>query len=183
MKEKQIGTGQVERLRDKLFKLSNEILNIKIESENSKEPGGYIFKLFGKAGVSLLFDVCFNMIRTYIKLYVLVLQINEDTIDILQRLLSCLVEYSKGFKQSPKGIGLQALLDFLQIAYSSSAPDLRERVNRAYKVYIQYEPKKREKVNEAKRKRGRNSKTKMEGEEDAENRKIINFWCFSAEFG
>lgn len=114
---------------------------------------------------------------------VLFQQINEGAIETLQKLFSYLVEYSKGFKKSPKGMGLQALLDFLQIAYSSSAPDLRDRVNRAYKVHLQSEPEKKKNVNETKRKREKNSKYKIEREEEYENRKIINFWCFSAEFG
>lgn len=116
-------------------------------------------------------------------LYVFVLQINENTIDILQKLYVYLIEYSRGKKKCPKGIGLQALLDFLQIAYSSSAPDLRDRVNRAYKVFIQYEPEKKNNDTDNKRKRTKKSKANEESEENDKNRKIINFWCFSAEFG
>lgn len=120
-------------------------------------------------------------------MFVFILQINEDTIEILQKLIAYLVEYSRLVpnKKCPKGIGLHALLDFLQIAYSSSAPDLRERVNRAYKVNIQYEPKKKknESENENKRKRTGKPKAMEDREVDVEQRKIINFWCFSAEFG
>lgn len=113
-----------------------------------------------------------------------ILQINEDTIEILQKLSAYLVEYSRlVVKKCPKGIGLHALLDFLQVAYSSSAPDLRERVNRAYKVNIQYEPKKKKNENENKRKRTGKPKAMEDREDDVEKRKIINFWCFSAEFG
>lgn len=108
---------------------------------------------------------------------------NKDTIETLQKLMAYLVEYSRGVAKCPKGIGLQAVLDFLQTSYSSSAPDLRERVNRAYKVYIQYEPEKKKNENENKRKRSKKSNAKEDGEEDVKNRKIINFWCFSAEFG
>lgn len=116
-------------------------------------------------------------------MHLFVLQINEDTVETLKMLIAYLVEYSKGVAKCPKGIGLQAVLNFLQISYSSSAPDLRERVNRAYKVYIQYEPEKKKNENEIKRKRSQTSNAKEDGEEDVKNRKIINFWCFSAEFG
>lgn len=116
-------------------------------------------------------------------MYLFVLQISEDAIDVLQKLVAYLIEYSKGRRHCQKGIGLKALSNFLQVAYSSAAPELRERVNRAYKVYIQYEPEKPEQENENKRKKGKKSNPTEQNEEDVKNRKIINFWCFSAEFG
>lgn len=68
-----MSTGELMRLRKKLIKLSNEILNIEFESENCEDsyPGGYIFELFKKAGVSVIFDDIFACIR-YVQYFVCV---------------------------------------------------------------------------------------------------------------
>lgn len=83
-------------------------------------------------------------------------------------MLQDMIEFLVGLprKQRSKGIGLQAMLEFLQIAFATSAEKLRHKVKTSYKVHITQEPKKQ---------RDKNGQEKK--------LKIMNFWCFSAAFG
>lgn len=75
-------------------------------------------------------------------------------------------------QKCPEGIGLRSLLSFLRVAFSSSAPHLRDRVIRSYKIYIEREADKN---------------TTLDGativEKSHPRAKIINVWCFSPAFG
>lgn len=75
-------------------------------------------------------------------------------------------------QKCPNGTGLRALSSFLRVVFSSSAPHLRDRVNRCYKIYIEREQEKQ---------------TVVDGSANIEKphpkAKIINVWCFSAAFG
>lgn len=79
-----------------------------------------------------------------------------------------------------RGAGLQYMSDFLTIVFSSSEQGFRERVNRCYKVYVEYEqtkPARGSKVSESgwiQPKAVLNSKTTA---------KVISYWCFSPGFG
>lgn len=68
--------------------------------------------------------------------------------------------------------GLRAVKAFLQIVFSSSAPNLRKEVIRCYKVYIEREPQSQSQPSTSKTKKMHN-----------ENAKIVHFWCFSPRFG
>lgn len=59
--ERKCSIGEVTRLRHEVLKLNNEILNIKVKDKIHEDsyPGGYIFELFKKAGVSVIFGDLF----------------------------------------------------------------------------------------------------------------------------
>lgn len=102
--------------------------------------------------------------------------------DHLHQLIGALVNVSRKqllvtengivVQKCPSGIGLRAISSFLRVVFSSSAPHLRDRVNRCYKIFIEREPDKQ---------------TIVDGVETTEKphpkAKIINVWCFSAAFG
>lgn len=111
-------------------------------------------------------------------------------IDVLQKLIGILVvesqkrslitengagviQSSSSKKNCPSGIGLRALSSFLRIVFSCSAPQLRDRVNRCYKIYIEREPNKL----------ANNVNGSQTVERSHQKAKIINVWCFSAAFG
>lgn len=79
-----------------------------------------------------------------------------------------------------RGAGLQNMNEFLQIVFSSSGEDLRKRMERCYKVYIEAEPPKQtrgSRMDESgwvQTKGGQKTKTTA---------KIVSFWCFSPGFG
>lgn len=84
-------------------------------------------------------------------------------------MIALLIDKSRKHKKCPTGLGLQAIRELLQIAFASSAENLREKVNRCYKIYITEEPQKPS-----------SSKSKQVHDKSL---KVVNFWCFSAGFG
>lgn len=79
-----------------------------------------------------------------------------------------------------RGTGLQHMHEFLQIVFSSSSDDLRKRMDRCYKVYIEQEqqkPTRGAKTNEG---GWIQPKTTIKSKSCA---KTVSFWCFSPGFG
>lgn len=109
-----------------------------------------------------------NFMSYYIPTYYK-FQINENTheslVDLLNDVIACMIELSS--KKRKYVTGLRAVLGFLRIVFSSSAPNLRDQVNKCYKVYIEPDNKTDNKPSTSK----------------PENSKTINFWCFSPKFG
>lgn len=107
---------------------------------------------------------------------------HESILDILSKLIGALVNLSrKEYKvtedgivtqKGPSGYGLRALSSFLRVAFSSSAPDLKDEVNKCYKVHIEPEPDKKSIVNGV-----------LNTEKPHLNAKIIHLLCLSAKFG
>lgn len=88
------------------------------------------------------------------------------------RKLSLVTENGVILQKCPNGTGLRAILTFLRIVFSSSAPHLRDRVKQCYIVYIEREKEKKTIVNGV-----------ATTEKPHPKAKIVNFWCFSAAFG
>lgn len=107
---------------------------------------------------------------------------HESIIEILSKLISALVNSSRKklvvtndgtvAQKGPSGYGLRALSSFLRVVFSSSAPDLKDEVNKCYKVHIEPEPDKKSVVNGV-----------LTFEKPHPNAKRINFLCLSAKFG
>lgn len=90
----------------------------------------------------------------------------------LDKLIALLVDRkSQKYVRVPEGIGLKSILDFLKVAFSTSSDDLRDRVDRCYKVYIEYETE--------------NNNNNLSTTRVVQNiyGKKVNFWCFSPAFG
>lgn len=79
-----------------------------------------------------------------------------------------------------RGSGLQHMQEFLQIVFSSSTEDLRPRMDRCYKVYIEQEPQKQTLGSKTNESRWIQPKTTTKTKSSA---KIVSFWCFSPGFG
>lgn len=75
-------------------------------------------------------------------------------------------------QKGPSGYGLRALSSFLRVVFSSSAPDLKDEVNKCYKVHI--EPEQDKKIV---------GHGVLTTEKPHPNAKRINFLCLSAKFG
>lgn len=111
-------------------------------------------------------------------------QITQRNVEIVIKLLDTLITYLTTNGEASgsifrRGSGLQYIHEFLQIVFASSSEDLRQRMNRCYKVYIEQEQQKPVRGTE-KNSGWINSKavtkTKSVG-------KIVSFWCFSPGFG
>lgn len=79
-----------------------------------------------------------------------------------------------------RGAGLQQVNEFLQIVFSSSAEDLRERMDRCYKVHIELEPTKQIRGSKVNENGWIKPKATISSKPVA---KIVSFWCFSPGFG
>lgn len=78
-----------------------------------------------------------------------------------------------------RGTGLQYIHEFLQIVFASSTEDLRQRMDRCYKVYVEQEqqkPVRGKTVENGWIQSKATTKTKSVG-------KSVSFWCFSPGFG
>lgn len=106
-------------------------------------------------------------------------------VDAMTKLLDTLITYLTTDAEASgsvfrRGTGLQNMQEFLQIVFSSSGDDLRQRMNRCYKVYIEQEQQKPT----------RGSKTNENGwiqtkavQKTKSTAKVVSFWCFSPGFG
>lgn len=149
--------------------------------------GGYIFTLLEKANVSktikTLFGITVNCSIFFKNKQIP--QITMGNVDTMIKLLDTLVTYLTTNAEASgsvfrRGVGLQDMHAFLQIVFSSSGEDLRQRMNRCYKVYVEPEPQKQT----------RGSRTNDNGwiqpknvQKTKSTAKIVSFWCFSPGFG
>lgn len=78
--------------------------------------------------------------------------------------------------RAPQGIGLRAVSNFLQIAFTSLASRLKDRIDSYYRVYLQNEPPKQTTASQ-------NDDDDADTHEINGTRKIVNFWCFTPAFG
>lgn len=113
-------------------------------------------------------------------------QITQRNVEIDIKLLDTLITYLATSGEATgsvfrRGSGLQYIHDFLQIVFASSSVDLRQRMDRCYKVYIEIEqqqkPVRANKPNE-------NGWMQSKGTSKAKiTAKSVSFWCFSPGFG
>lgn len=141
-------------LKEMMLALEKAIDDIEISKDGSTFPGGFIFELLGKAEI-----------RDHNQMSVITLFEN-------------LIQYLSCASASPfqkKGIGLQKIVDLLNVVFSGTTHAYKERVKLCYKVHIQVEDKKNNKKTDTwgvlKTASTRNSE------------RVLSYWCFSPGFG
>uniref|UniRef100_A0A182KC05 Regulator of telomere elongation helicase 1 homolog n=1 Tax=Anopheles christyi TaxID=43041 RepID=A0A182KC05_9DIPT len=151
-------------LKEILLKVENAVDDIKImfSQGGSTHPGTYIFDLLEKANIK------FGNINV-------VLQVINSLITHIT------TEKTNSFVR--RGAGLQSMLDFLEVVFSSSGPEYRQSIEKCFKVHIETEEPRQSTKGGVKRADGwtatkQNVKTTLKT-----NSKVINFWCFNPGFG
>ncbi|XP_026329662.1 regulator of telomere elongation helicase 1 homolog [Hyposmocoma kahamanoa] len=141
-------------LKEMMLALEKAIDEIEISKDGSTFPGGFIFELLGKAEI-----------RDHNQMSVITLFEN-------------LIQYLSCASASPfqkKGIGLQKIVDLLNVVFSGTTHAYKERVKLCYKVHIQVEDKKN------------NKKTDNWGvlktTSTRNTERVLSYWCFSPGFG
>lgn len=140
-------------LKEMMLELEKAIDEINVGSEGSTFPGGFIFELLSKA------------------------EIKDHNQMAVITLLGNLVTYLSTASASPfqrKGVGLQKIVDLLNVVFSGTTHTYKERVKMCYKVHIQVEEKKNKKSDSWGALKVGNSKA-------AE--RVLSYWCFSPGFG
>lgn len=98
-------------------------------------------------------------------------QVAESDIFLIEKLIEILFENKEN--KAPQGKGLAAIANFLKVAYTSGASQLKDRIDSYYNVYLENEPI--------------NAHTQNDESDDTQkwsgSRKVVNFWCFSPAFG
>lgn len=79
---------------------------------------------------------------------------------------------------APAGVGLNAVLGFLQIIFTSAASHLKDRIDSYYRVYIENETCSQSQIDDES-----DPPEGPKGPAVEESRKTVNFWCFSPAFG
>ncbi|XP_050665196.1 regulator of telomere elongation helicase 1 homolog [Leptidea sinapis] len=141
-------------LKEMMLELEKAIDTIEVASEGSTFPGGFIFELLAKAEI-----------RDHNQLSVITLIDN-------------LIQYLSTASASPfqrKGVGLQKIVDLLNVVFSGTTHSYKERVKMCYKVHIHIEDKKNSKKSD-----GWGS-LKTATSKTAE--RVLSYWCFSPGFG
>lgn len=140
-------------LKEIMLALEKSIDEIEIGKEGSTFPGGFIFELLAKA------------------------EIKDHNQMAVISLLENLIQYLSTASASPfqkKGVGMQKIVDLLNVVYSGTTHSYKERVKLCYKVHLQLEDKKNKKSDGWGSLKTNNSKS-------AE--RVLSYWCFSPGFG
>ncbi|XP_075992983.1 regulator of telomere elongation helicase 1 homolog [Anticarsia gemmatalis] len=140
-------------LKEMMLALEKAIDEITVGSEGSTYPGGYIFELLSKA------------------------EIRDHNQMAVIGLIENLIQYLSTASDSPfqrKGVGLQKIVDLLNVVFSGTSHAYKERVKMCYKVHVQIEDKKNKKTDSWGALKTTSSKT-------AE--RVLSYWCFSPGFG
>ena len=109
----------------------------------------------------------------------------QGNVEVLIKLLDTLIAYLATDSEASgsvfrRGAGLQNVQEFLQIVFSSSSEDLRRRIDRCYKVYIEQEPQKQTRGAKTNEGGWIQPKAALKSKSSA---KSVSFWCFSPGFG
>ncbi|OWR55404.1 regulator of telomere elongation helicase 1 protein [Danaus plexippus plexippus] len=141
-------------LKEMMLAFEKAVDEIQVGSEGSTFPGGYIFELLSKAEIT-----------------------DRNQMSVIG-LIENLIQYLSTASSSPftrKGVGLQKIVDLLNVVFSGTTVAYKERVKLCYKVHVQVEDKKN------------NKKTDSWGALKASNTKsaerVLSYWCFSPGFG
>ncbi|KAM3961847.1 regulator of telomere elongation helicase 1 [Aphomia sociella] len=141
-------------LKEMMLELEKAIDEINVGSEGTTYPGGYIFELLSKA------------------------EIKDHNQMAIITLIGNLIQYLSTASASPfqrKGVGLQKIVDLLNVVFCGTTHVYKERVKLCYKVHVQVEDKKN------------NKKSDSWGALKATNSKtverVLSYWCFSPGFG
>ncbi|XP_073944470.1 regulator of telomere elongation helicase 1 [Choristoneura fumiferana] len=141
-------------LKEIMLSFEKALDDIAVGSEGSTFPGGFIFELLSKAEIK-----------------------DHNQMSVIT-LIDNLIQYLSTASASPfqrKGVGLQKIVDLLNVVFSGTTHAHKERVKLCYKVHIQVEDKKN------------NKKTDSWGALKTANSKsserVLSYWCFSPGFG
>ncbi|XP_041977569.1 regulator of telomere elongation helicase 1 homolog [Aricia agestis] len=141
-------------LKEMMLAFEKTLDGIDVGSEGSTFPGGYIFELLSMAEI-----------KDHNQLSVITLMEN-------------LIQFLSTSSASPfqrKGLGIQKIVDLLNVVFSGTTHTYKERVKMCYKVHVQIEDKKN------------NKKTDSWGALKTSNSKtaerVLSYWCFSPGFG
>ncbi|PZC79394.1 hypothetical protein B5X24_HaOG216389 [Helicoverpa armigera] len=140
-------------LKEIMLALEKAIDEISVGNEGSTFPGGYIFELLAKA------------------------EIRDHNQMAVITMIENLIQYLSTASASPfqrKGVGLQKIVDLLNVVFSGTTHAYKERVKMCYKVHVQVEDKKNKKTDSWGALKTANTKT-------AE--RVLSYWCFSPGFG
>ncbi|KAJ0180243.1 hypothetical protein K1T71_003647 [Dendrolimus kikuchii] len=140
-------------LKEIMLALEKSIDEIEIGKEGSTYPGGFIFELLAKA------------------------EIKDHNQMAVISLMENLIQYLSTASASPfqkKGVGMQKIVDLLNVVFSGTTHSYKERVKLCYKVHLQIEDKKNKKSD------GWGS-LKTTNTKSAE--RVLSYWCFSPGFG
>ncbi|KAJ8723007.1 hypothetical protein PYW07_004187 [Mythimna separata] len=140
-------------LKEMMLALEKAIDEISVGNEGSTYPGGYIFELLSKA------------------------EIKDHNQMAVITMIENLIQYLSTASASPfqrKGVGLQKIVDLLNVVFSGTTHAYKERVKMCYKVHIQIEDKKNKKTDSWGALKTATTKT-------AE--RVLSYWCFSPGFG
>ncbi|XP_038215340.1 regulator of telomere elongation helicase 1 homolog [Zerene cesonia] len=141
-------------LKEIMLALEKAVDEIEVGTDGSTYPGGFIFELLAKAEIK-----------------------DHNQMSVIT-LIENLIQYLSMGSASPfqrKGVGLQKIVDLLNVVFSGTTHSYKERVKMCYKVHIQTEEKKN------------NKKTDSWGALKSTNTKtaerVLSYWCFSPGFG
>lgn len=141
-------------LKEIMLALEKAIDEIQVGAEGTTFPGGYIFELLSKA------------------------EIKDHNQMAVITLIDNLIQYLSNASASPfqrKGVGLQKIVDLLNVVFSGTTHAYKERVKMCYKVHVQIEDKKNNKKTDSWK------ALKAVTSKNAE--RVISYWCFSPGFG
>lgn len=141
-------------LKEMMLALEKAIDDIQVGAEGTTFPGGYIFELLGKAEIK-----------------------DQNQMSVIT-LIENLIQYLSTSSASPfsrKGVGLQKIVDLLNVVFSGTTYSYKERVKMCYKVHVQIEDKKNNKKAEGW------GALKAASSKSAE--RVLSYWCFSPGFG
>lgn len=141
-------------LKEMMLALEKVIDEIHVGTEGTTYPGGYIFELLGKAEIK-----------------------DHNQMSVIT-LIDNLIQYLSTASASPfsrKGVGLQKIVDLLNVVFSGTTHSYKERVKMCYKVHVQIEDKKNNKKTDSW------GALKTTSSKTAE--RVISYWCFSPGFG
>lgn len=141
-------------LKEMMLALEKAIDEINVGKEGTTLPGGFIFELLSKGEIK-----------------------DHNQISVIT-LIENLIQYLSTASASPfqrKGVGLQKIVDLLNVVFCGTTHSYKERIKLCYKVHVQIEDKKN------------NKKSDSWGALKAVNSKtaerVISYWCFSPGFG
>ncbi|KPJ07377.1 Regulator of telomere elongation helicase 1-like [Papilio machaon] len=140
-------------LKEMMLALEKAIDDISVGSEGTTYPGSFIFELLSKAEIK---------------------DHNQMTVITL---IENLIQYLSTANASPfqrKGVGLQKIVDLLNVVYSGTTHAYKERVKLCYKVHISVEDKKNKKSDSWGALKATSTKT---------SERVLSYWCFSPGFG
>lgn len=170
----ELNAEDVYSLKASFEELIQVISGIKLQHTNGKQYttrlGGFIFTLLKNANVSRRIKFSVSMKMNLKKAFQL--QISESNIFLIEKLIELLFTMKQ--KKAPKGVGLKTILNFLRVAFSTSASHLNNQIDSCYRIYIEKEVE--PKCTKQKR------QPKFIREFDKSN-KSVSFLCFSPKFG